>query len=320
VSRFYVFNGDADGLCALQQLRLSAAGDATLVTGVKRDIRLLERVEARKDDEVIALDISLERNRDGVLRLLASGARVRYFDHHHSGLLPEHPRFEAHIDESPAECTATLVDRYLGGRHRLWAIAAAFGDGLRDLGATMAGAAGLNERNTATLEQLGVCLNYNSYGECLDELFLHPAVLADRMFPYSNPLEFARDSGECAQLRERFDADMNRARQIKPARELPGAMLFVLPNESWARRTSGILAHQLSHSRPDCAVAILLPRGAGGYIASVRVPINRNISAADFCCTFDTGGGRKLAAGVNHLPDAIADRFAKRFEAWFRAR
>ena len=41
----YVFNGDADGLCALQQLRLASprgAGGETLVTGVKRDIALLE--------------------------------------------------------------------------------------------------------------------------------------------------------------------------------------------------------------------------------------------------------------------------------------
>ena len=53
MTRTYAFNGDADGLCALQQLRLAgAAGDAagaraTLVTGVKRDIALLERVTRR---------------------------------------------------------------------------------------------------------------------------------------------------------------------------------------------------------------------------------------------------------------------------------
>ena len=36
-----VFNGDADGICALIQLRLvEPRPDATLVTGVKRDIQL----------------------------------------------------------------------------------------------------------------------------------------------------------------------------------------------------------------------------------------------------------------------------------------
>ncbi|RUM38930.1 MAG: acetyltransferase, partial [Desulfobulbus sp.] len=38
-----VFNGDADGICALHQLRLhDPRPDAHLVTGVKRDICLLE--------------------------------------------------------------------------------------------------------------------------------------------------------------------------------------------------------------------------------------------------------------------------------------
>ena len=41
---FDVFNGDADGMCALHQLRLSYPRRAALVTGVKRDIDLLRRV------------------------------------------------------------------------------------------------------------------------------------------------------------------------------------------------------------------------------------------------------------------------------------
>ena len=33
-----VFNGDADGICALVQLRQAEPRDTTLVTGVKRNI------------------------------------------------------------------------------------------------------------------------------------------------------------------------------------------------------------------------------------------------------------------------------------------
>ncbi len=36
-----IFNGDADGICALLQLRKAEPRDAQLVTGVKRDINLL---------------------------------------------------------------------------------------------------------------------------------------------------------------------------------------------------------------------------------------------------------------------------------------
>jgi len=39
-----IFNGDADGICALIQYRLANPAESTLVTGVKRDISLLERV------------------------------------------------------------------------------------------------------------------------------------------------------------------------------------------------------------------------------------------------------------------------------------
>ena len=41
-----VFDGDADGLCALHQFWLKNPAPAKLVTGVKRDIKLLDRVEA----------------------------------------------------------------------------------------------------------------------------------------------------------------------------------------------------------------------------------------------------------------------------------
>ena len=45
-----VFNGDADGLCSLQQIRLAEPADSVLVTGVKRDIALLARVPAGAGD------------------------------------------------------------------------------------------------------------------------------------------------------------------------------------------------------------------------------------------------------------------------------
>src|SRR5687767_364161 len=117
MTRYFVFNGDADGLCALQQLRLGEPGDVTLVTGVKRDIALLERVQASTGDECTVLDVSLDVNRAGLMRLLDAGVTVRYFDHHHAGEVPQTTKLEAHLDPSPTACTSLLVDRYLAGRH-----------------------------------------------------------------------------------------------------------------------------------------------------------------------------------------------------------
>ncbi len=64
---FDVFNGDADGLCALQQLRLSDPRETTLVTGVKRDIGLLARVQAAAGDQITVHDVSLDKNREALL-------------------------------------------------------------------------------------------------------------------------------------------------------------------------------------------------------------------------------------------------------------
>jgi hypothetical protein len=60
---FDVLNGDADGICALQQLRLAeplASGQSELITGVKRDIQFLKRVKATAGAVVTVLDVSLE--------------------------------------------------------------------------------------------------------------------------------------------------------------------------------------------------------------------------------------------------------------------
>ena len=47
---FDVFNGDADGICALHQIRLAEPAESELVTGVKREIELLKRVRAGSGD------------------------------------------------------------------------------------------------------------------------------------------------------------------------------------------------------------------------------------------------------------------------------
>jgi len=115
--QFYdIFNGDADGICALQQLRLEEPRASVLVTGVKRDVRLLDRVQAAAGDELTVLDISPQANAGDLKRLLGAGARLRYFDHHAAGELPQHANLRAFIDTAPDTCTSLIVDRYLGAR------------------------------------------------------------------------------------------------------------------------------------------------------------------------------------------------------------
>jgi hypothetical protein len=309
--RFFVFNGDADGLCALQQLRLSEQPACMeLVTGPKRRTRLLAGLAAGAGDEVTVLDVSFDTNRDEVERLLAAGARVRYFDHHHAGDLPSHERLETHIDLSPATCTSAIVNGYVNGKHRAWAAVGAFGDNLADTGRFLA------TENVEKLERLGVLLNYNSYGETEEDLFFPPAELHRRLAAYADPLEFIQD--DCYdQLASGYDEDMQRARDLQPVAAREHAAVYVLPDASWARRVSGALANRLARAAPARAHAMLSPNSSGGMQVSVRAPLERPAGAAALCRKYATGGGREAAAGINHLPMENVGTFTERFLTYF---
>ncbi len=284
MSRIFAFNGDGDGLCALQQLWLAEAAPIDrLVTGPKRRIALLGGIEARAGDEVTALDISFDVNRDGAARLLAQGASLRYFDHHYAGDLPAHPRLRAFIDPSPAACTSVIVDRHLGGRHRGWAIAGAFADNLDETARSIAGGLGLAPEQMDLLKDLGVALNYNAYGETEADLHFPPAELHARLSRYADPLAFARGDGAFARLREGYRDDLARAEALAPYACTRDAAVYVLPDAPWARRVSGILAGRLARGAPARAHAVVSPLSGGGWQVSIRSPLERPSGAATFC-------------------------------------
>ena len=108
-----VFNGDADGICALVQLRHAEPRNAQLITGVKRDISLLKQVDAQDGDRVTVLDISMNKNRDDLQRILTAGAEVFYVDHHFAGTVPPSAMLKSLINEAPDVCTSLLINHYL---------------------------------------------------------------------------------------------------------------------------------------------------------------------------------------------------------------
>ena len=311
---FYdVFNGDADGICALHQLRLAEPRESVLITGVKRDIALLERVDAQSGDEVTVLDVSLARNAAALKRLLARGAACRYFDHHVPGEILVHPRLATFIDTAPAVCTSLLVDRYLNGSQRVWAVVGAFGDNLADSAREAAVRLELNELQLAQLQALGECINYNAYGDSVDDLNYHPAELYQTLARYADPFQFITGEPIYEVLRAARADDLYRASEIAPALATARSAIYVLPDAAWSRRVSGTFINDLATVYPDRAHAVLT-RGGGGDRVSVRPPLNRPTGADALCRQFASGGGRKGAAGIDLLP---ADDFA-RFMAAFR--
>ncbi|MBN2887226.1 MAG: acetyltransferase [Chromatiaceae bacterium] len=313
MTHYDVFNGDADGLCALQQLRLAEPVESILVTGVKRDIALLERVEAGEGDRVTVLDVSLDVNRAALLRLLGAGAWVRYVDHHYPGEIPAHPHLDARIDTSPDKGTSLIVDGLLDGAHRAWAVVGTFGDNFEHAARQAAEPLGLAPEALEQLRELGILLNYNGYGPRVEDLHVAPERLFRAIQPHANPFEFIAADPLFVRLREGYTDDLSRARALSP--ELVGERhrLYILPDAPWARRASGVLANDLAQAEPRLAHAMLTRLDGGGFLVSVRAPLVNPDGADALCRQFDTGGGRRAAAGINHLPEADYDRFVGRF-------
>jgi len=316
VSQHDVFNGDADGICALHQLRLAAPRESQLVTGAKRDIELLDRVAARPGDTVTVLDVSLDRNRAALLRLLERGVAVEYFDHHFAGDVPRHPALAAHIDPSPGACTSTIVDRHLQGRHRPWAIVAAFGDNLGPVAARMAHEAGLDGGQAGRLRELGQALNYNAYGETEADLLMRPVDLYRALQPFADPFAFIAGHEAPHRLAQARRDDLALARGTPPLWQGDAGSVTVLPDAPWARRVQGEFANELAAREPGRAHALLCELAAG-WRASVRAPLARPHAADALCRQFPGGGGRAGAAGIDRLPrdrlPAFIDAFSRAF-------
>jgi len=312
------FNGDADGICALTQIRLQNPVDSELVTGVKRDINLLDRVNANSGDVVTVLDVSLDKNRVGLETVLSQGAEVFYCDHHFAGEIPDHPRLTTLINTTPDVCTSLLVNQKLKGRFLEWAVVGTFGDNLARSATALAKPLGFNEQQLNSLENLGVYLNYNGYGAQLEDLYFDPAELFKRTSLFASPTEFMEQDKETfSTLESGYHSDMGKASELKPISENANAAVFQLPDAAWARRVSGVYGNDLANQTPNRAHAVVTERADGDFLVSVRAPLENKKGADEICRQFPTGGGRAAAAGINQLAAADLAKFIDTLGAFY---
>ncbi len=319
MAHYDVFNGDADGICALTQLRNAQPVDSTLVTGVKRDISLLKQVDAEAGDVITVLDVSLDKNRDALVSVLEAGANVFYCDHHFAGEIPESEHLTALINTEPDVCTSILVNGYLQGAFVEWAVVGAFGDNLFDSAERLARPLDLTGDKLARLKDLGTYINYNGYGASLDDLHFDPAELYKLVSAHASPFGFMEDSREdFERLENGFREDMASAAATTPERASSASAVVILPDEAWARRVSGVYSNDLANGNPDRAHAVLTEKANGNFLVSVRAPLNNKTGADELCMRFPTGGGRKAAAGVNDLPAEQLGDFMDQLDAFYR--
>ena len=313
-----IFNGDADGIFALHQYRLeNPVAQAHLVTGVKRDIRLLERVQEVGNCSLAVFDISLDSNHRAVLRLLEHNNTISYFDHHFAGDIPVSPALSTYIDTSPGVCTSLIVHGQLSGKHPLWAVCGAFGDNLHRQASELAKTHNLSPPDILRLQELGELFNYNGYGYSLDDLHFPPQRLYQAIQPYADPFDFINCSSELPALRTGYRADFALASQQPELTTAGKNRIYRLPDEPWARRGVGGFSNFRAMEQPASAHAVVTENGDGTLRISVRAPLADQRHADRLCRLFPTGGGRAAAAGINNLPAEMLDRFIDTFQSFY---
>jgi len=272
--RWFAYNGDADGICSMVQWGLVHGIDGQRVTGVKRDIELLKRVKPEIGDEIIVMDISLARNHIVAQNMCASGFNLTWFDHHLEG--DSITGLNSYIDTSSDICTARIVERYLNEESD-WAQVALHGDGLS------------LHSNKPELKELGELLNYNGYGADLSDLHFHPDELMLHCLDAKTPQNFLLTS-EYSTLKKGFESDISSANKV----QLTDGF-YLLPNEAWARRVVGVMAHRINESSPGPHV-IAIDKGE-----TLQISMRGRNGIGELCAMFG-GGGRATAGGIDALP------------------
>ena len=272
--RWFAFNGDADGICSMVQWGLVHGIEGMKVTGVKRDIELLERVHPVPGDEIVVMDISLARNHVRATELCENGFKITWFDHHLAG--DPINGMEANIDTSSNVCTAKIVESYLQVESD-WAQVALHGDGLSE------------HSSKPEYKELGELLNYNGYGADLSDLHFHPEELLMHCLESNNPEQFM-STPAFMKLQHGFAEDMSNAESIENADGI-----YLLPNEAWARRVVGVMAHRIN------------AQGSGPHVIAIdkgdtlQVSVRGESGIGELCAIFG-GGGRATAGGIDALP------------------
>ena len=316
-----LFNGDADGIFSLLQLRqVDPRPTATRITGVKRDIKLFPRITGKvgPGDRITALDISMAKNTDGLIEVLKDGAEVLFIDHHQTGRIPASERLTVITDDAMEMCTAHLVNTYLDGAKAAWAVCGAFGDNFHALAQRIAKTHGLT-LPLGQLRELGELVNYNAYGLTVEDLHIHPDDLFDILLAYPDPVMFLADQHPILEtLRSGYRADWDIAQSAREIDNSDAGQILSLPAGAASSRIAGLFGNALVEEEPELAFAVLTELDDGAnFRVSIRAPRERSSgSAADIASDFG-GGGRAAAAGIDALSEADLARFIDLFRATF---
>ena len=234
------------------------------------------------------------------------------------GRFPASPLLSCHIDVRPENCTSLLVNALLDGHYSSWAICGAFGDNLHSPARHLAASVSMAETDILQLQEIGDLLNYNSYGESLDDLRFSPESICTALEHFKDPRDFSADSSILTALRLGFQEDMELALAQKEHGPAGKNRVYILPDAAWARRISGVFANLKAREKIESAHSLITENTDGSFRISVRAPLTDNRDADTLCRQFPTGGGRAGAAGINVLPTEMLESFLSAFQEMYR--
>ncbi len=179
---------------------------------------------------------------------------------------------------------------------------AAYGDNLLTRADELADLAGLSLQQAQQLKELGTLVNYNGYGESLDDLHYHPAELFQQLLAYDDPFAvIAAQDSPYHSLKAAYQQDMSSAQSLQPIYQDANLNVYKLPNSAASRRISGVYGNWLANQTPHQAHLVLTENNQNGYTVSLRAPLDNKQGAGELCSQFFSGGGREAAGGINHL-------------------
>jgi len=310
---YYFFNGDADGICSALQFIQSGFIIDSFFTGHKRDQALLRHGKNLYNKNFLVFDIELAKNMDNVKKVLDNGCEITWFDHHGKGEeseFSEYTNFFPKLDTSPNTNTSLIVYNFLNNPALLkWAIIGLFGDNIDNTALHYCQSLDLSAEEILILTEVGKLINYNSYGENLNDLILSPNEILRQAKQFQDPVSFYKETDIVIYLKKSSTEDL----ELALTHCKKDNMIF-LPNLPWAKRVYGMLGNYLIKQDKAKPLAILVDIGEENYLVSVRAPLNQPTGAGDLCRLYHSGGGRAGAGGINSLHKDYLENFIQAFQ------
>lgn len=309
------FNGDADGICSALQFLMSGHEIKNFVTGPKRSHDLIQVSQVELSNlNIVACDIELDKNFSHVLTALQNSCLIKWFDHHGSqdieNKLCEYKNFISYIDTSRDTNTSLIVFNYIKNIKLIkWVIVGLFGDNIRNTALNYCHRLNLSEDEIYQLSEIGELINYNSYGENIESLLINPIEILNELKNFEEPILFYNEAQIIHSIKKQYLEDFETAKNYLTN----NSNIILLPNANWSRRIYGIFGNWLLRTNKNCIFAILVEFDQEHYMVSIRSSSDKLLDVGSFCRKFETGGGRKIAGGINKLPKSQFQNFEREF-------